>query len=273
MGLKQNLLKKIKINQLADQVLDSVGTPGGSIEGAAESAQRLNLDPLRQLLEMGDYTHRRERDLDLYLFTENNGNPVILVLDNELKIYRTTIEDVVLRKSPTTKEMLSIRNAIKILSDKDVVISRKKDTLARVLARLIDRLDLSFGPADIEALAQDGRDALQNNYADGVVETLTLFAELLGYVPAPKPFQLAHHRIWGRLEKIAPGDILFGPLVGFNLMRSTLFLIQGPISSRNKTALEALQHSASEDIKADLKGPEVWGALQKAVLDSPSHQM
>ena len=138
MGFKQNLLDKIRIDQLTARVGPVTGrhragrAPSPRSRGHAE------------MLEMGAFEHHRERDLDLYLFSGKNGESLILLPDNELKIYRTTIEDVALRKSPTVKEMVSIRNAIKILNDKDVVISSKTQTLERIHDDLVAGLDLSF---------------------------------------------------------------------------------------------------------------------------------
>jgi hypothetical protein len=81
------------------------------------------------------------------------GKTRILVLDNDLTIYHTTVEDVVLRKSPTVKEMVSIRNAIKILNDKDVVISKKEASLKTIRDICIDQLDLHYTAADIDGIA------------------------------------------------------------------------------------------------------------------------
>jgi len=41
------------------------------------------------------------RDLDLYVADTGTAVQKILVLDNELPIYRTTVADVAMRKSPT----------------------------------------------------------------------------------------------------------------------------------------------------------------------------
>ena len=80
----------------------------------------------RSLLEMSPYRYQKERDLDLFIEKIDGQPDNILVLDNELPIYRTTVEDVVIRKSPYTKEMLRIGNIIKILRDSDVKISRRE---------------------------------------------------------------------------------------------------------------------------------------------------
>jgi hypothetical protein len=254
MGFRENLLKKIQIEEIANGILRSIDPK--------DSTKRMDREAMRRLLEMGAYTFRKERDLDLYVLNEKE----ILALDNELKIYRTTAEDIGLRKSPTVKEMVSFRNAIKILNDKDVVVSRKADTVLRIRSELVAGLDLSFSAADIESLAADGDQALKNGYAEGVLEILALFAELLGYKKAPKIFQLSHHHTWGVLEQPRDGEWRFGPLVMFDLMHSSLKMIENPVSSLDKGALEKFRRAGKNADEADLSGDKVWQALQKAVL-------
>jgi len=70
MSFKDNLLKKIKINQLSRKVLASIGP--------AESGQKIDKDAMRSLLEMSSYQYQKERDLDLYiekLDGEQSKNP------------------------------------------------------------------------------------------------------------------------------------------------------------------------------------------------------
>ena len=254
MGFRENLLKKIQIEELADGILHSIDPQ--------DSTKRLDREAMRRLLEMGAYAYRKERDLDLYMLSETE----ILALDNELKIYRTTAEDIGLRKSPTVKEMVSFRNAIKILNDKDVVVSRKADTVSRIRSELIAALDLSFTAADIESLAADGDQALKNGYAEGVIEILALFAELLHFQNAPKTFQVSHHHTWGVLERPRDGEWRFGPLVMFDLMHNSLKMIENPVSTLDKEAMEKFRRAAKRADDADLAGEKVWQALQKAVL-------
>ena len=116
MAFKENLLSKIRIDQLAGQVRASIGPEG--------SEAKLDKNAMRQLLAMSPYVHRRERDLDLYVEDTAAAVKKILVLDNELPIYRTTIEDVAMRKSPEVGEMVKIRNIVKILRDSDVTSPR-----------------------------------------------------------------------------------------------------------------------------------------------------
>ncbi|RJQ69997.1 MAG: hypothetical protein C4519_21315 [Desulfobacteraceae bacterium] len=259
MGFRENLLQKVHIDRLADQVLRSLRP--------ADPPQRIDRAAMQDLLDLGDYEHRHERDLDLYFrITDGGGKQLIVVLDNELKLYHTTVEDVVLRKSPTVKEMVSIRNAIKILNDKDVVVSSKSDTLRRLQTELIDALDLSYTPADIEAFEADGRQALQNGYADGVTEVLTLLAEVLGYAKAPKAFQIPHHHVWGAMVKNEGIEIQMGPIVLFSLVHLTLRMVKQPISTLDKAALTRFQQVIRGEAQADLEGPAVFTALKEQVL-------
>ena len=171
MAFKENLLQKIRVDQLAVQVLASIGAEG--------TEAKLDKNSMRQLLALSPYVHRRERDLDLYVEDTDAPMKKILVLDSELPLYRTTVADVAMRKSPEVGEMVNLRNIVKILRDSDVKISRKAESLKAVQAECIARLDLSFNAEDINDIRRDGIASLESNYADGVNEALLLFAELL----------------------------------------------------------------------------------------------
>ena len=164
MSFKENLLKKIAIDKLTRKVLSTVGSP--------ESGRKLDRDAMRDLLTMGSFTFKQERDLDLYLLDTDEDKSKILVLDNELAVYHTTLEDVALRKSPTIKEMLSIRNAIKILNDSDVVVSKREESVKTVRNACIQLLDLSFEKSDLDAITSDGTASLENRYTDSIEELL-----------------------------------------------------------------------------------------------------
>ncbi|RJQ60755.1 MAG: hypothetical protein C4530_07035, partial [Desulfobacteraceae bacterium] len=113
MPFKENLLKKMKIDDLAQEIIGAYGPPG--------SGQRIDMEKAKQLLDMGGFRSFRERDLDLRILEGEESDGRILVLDNDLAIYRTSAADIALRKSPNVKEMVSIRNIKKILNDSDVV--------------------------------------------------------------------------------------------------------------------------------------------------------
>ncbi|MGD9330546.1 MAG: hypothetical protein PVJ53_04490, partial [Desulfobacterales bacterium] len=137
MSFKDNLRKKIEINDLAKRIVASMGPPN--------SGRRIDKDLVRKLLAEGGYEKLVQRDMELYRLPPLADEPRLLVLDNDLAIYRTSVDDVVLRKSPVVKEMLNIRNVIKILNDADVVISKKEVSLNTLREELIAELDLTFG--------------------------------------------------------------------------------------------------------------------------------
>jgi len=258
MSFKENLLRKIEIDRLSRRVLASIGS--------SESGLKIDKDAMRRLLKMSSYRHQKERDLDLYI-QERGGEPSrILVLDNELPIYETTVQDVVIRKSPYTKEMLSIRNIIKILNDSDVKRSRKQASLESVQQDCIDGLDLTYAADDIEAIAAEGNQSLDNSYTDGMLESLALFAELLGWRPPPKALRMRHHEILGAVAEKQGGEILYGPAVTLSRIDNSLVLFEAPISSVDKGAIAHFQKVARGEAKAAVEGKAVFEWLKNKVL-------
>lgn len=260
MAFKENLLQKIRIDQLAAQVLASIGPEG------AEA--KLDKNAMRQLLALSPYVPRRERDLDLYVEGSDASATKILVLDNELPLYRTTVADVVMRKSPEVGEMVSFRNIVKILKDSDVKISRKAESLKTIQAECIARLDLSFNAEDVNDIRRDGIASLESNYAEGVNESLLLFAELLGYRLPPKPFMVPHCTIYAAVYRKDSGESVVGPAVIFNLMRNDLMLADEQFGALDKEKVERFHAIAAGKEKAAVQGAAVFEHLQKAVLSS-----
>jgi hypothetical protein len=258
MSFKENLLTKIKIDRLAAKVIASIGP--------VESGSKVDKDAMRGLLEMSPYQYQKARDLDLYVQNIDQEKKKIFVLDNELPIYQTTIDDVAMRKSPLIKEMANIRNMIKILKDADVKISRKEESVKAIQGECIEQLDLSFSESDIDQIAKDGQASFERDYPDGVVECLDLFAELLDYEPAPKAFQLSRHHIIGQLSLQTGGEVLYGPMVIYNLLQGSLKLIEEQISSLDKPKIELVQEVAAGKQKAAVEGIDVFQYLNNTVL-------
>ncbi len=258
MGFKLELLKKIQIDRMTEKILATIGPSG--------SEQKVDKGLFRVLLEMAGYRHHRERDLDLYLPPEGSGQTHILVLDNDLPFYKTTGYDIAMRKSPTVKEMLNIGNIKKILNDGDVVVSKKADSVKTVQHACLSRLDLSFSIADIEAIAVDGAASLENGYAEGIQECLDLFAELLGFHPAPKAFMVDHHRIIGAVSRKEAGEIFFGPIVCFNLIHNRLFAVLSSIDSFDRIGLEKYQEVINGTEKPSLTGADVFQFLKTETI-------
>ena len=266
MGFRENLLTKITIDRLADMVIRSLKRPDSGISYDKEHMQ--------ELLALSPYTPIQQRDLNLYVRqgpddTAPDRKQIILVLDNGMAIYHSTIDDVVMRKSPTVKEMLSIRNAIKILNDKDVVVSKSDESVRTIQKEGIALLDLTYSQADIESLEKDGVNALANAYLEGVTECLTHFAELLGFLPSPKPFKKAHHQIWGQSVQKETGEIVLGPMVIYNVMSNTLKFWIEQVGAFDKEKRSQFEQVLADTMAPTLEGPEVFAHLTEMVMSLP----
>jgi hypothetical protein len=260
MGFKENMLQKMRFDALHRTIVGSLGSP--------DSGRRLDKDAVARLLKYSTYQARKIRDLDLYLKPDSGEPPEILLLDNELKIYKTTPEDVALRKSPTVKEMVSVRNAIKILNDKDVVVSKGRQTADALHAELVAALDLSFTAVDLDGMVADGKAALDNRYAQGVHEILSIFMEILEWPPAPKTLSLPHHHVWGARLPKGVNETVLSPIVIFSLINNALCLSEGQVRSRDPDRLDALSAIVAEagDDDEVVSGTAVWEALKRRAL-------
>lgn len=258
MGFKENLLKKIEIDRLYAQVANSLKGPDSGIHFDKQALQRL--------LAFGPYKPLKMRDLELYLLDKSAGGPQVLVLDNGVGIYNTTPEDVALRKSPTVKEMLSIRNAVKILRDSDVLVSKKEASLETIRRQCIDALDLTWRKEDISAIAIDGVASLESRYSEGVIEALDLFAELLGFEQAPRALRIPHVKIVGKVSERTGSAPLFGPAVLYSLIDNRLSLIEEPLSTQSREDFSRIQKIARGETPADREGADVFYFLKQAVL-------
>ena len=258
MSFKENLLQKINIDKMAKQVIASIGPP--------ESGRKVDKKTMRSLLEMASYTYRRKRDLDLFIEDVDAEKTRIVVLDNDLAIYNTTVYDVAMRKTPTVKEMMNPFNVVKILKDTDVVISKKEESVKTIQKECVDGLDLSYDESDLDEIVKDGTASLEREYADGVIESMDLFAEILGYSAPPKPFRIAHHKIVGALTQKPSGEVQFGPMVLYSIIHNSLKLIETRAGSFDREKLDFIQKVASGKEQASSEGPLVFEYLKKAAL-------
>jgi hypothetical protein len=259
MSFKENLLKKIRIDKLVDHIISTIGP--------IDSEKKVDKQAMRTLVEMAPYEMRKERDLELYV-KQNGPKEInrILVLDNDLSIYHTNIEDVALRKSPTVKEMVSIRNIIKILNDSDVVKSKKEESVRIIQKECIQQLNLNYTTSDIDQIKNDGKAALDWDDKDGVSESLDLFAELLNLAPPPKIFRMDNFKIFGKIHEGEKGELFYGPIILYSLIRNELKLIEKKIGSYDKAGIEMLHQIAKGNDKASKEKFEVFEYLYTAVL-------
>ncbi len=177
MAFIENLQHKIAVDRLTHRVIESLAP--------LESGRRPDFDAMRRLLALAGYQLRPLRDLELYCPDFSLQPNRILVLDRELPLYYTTIADVLIRKSPTIKEMVSIRNAIKILNDKDVIQAKGAAAVHLIRQESLAGLVWTYSREDIEAICEIGRVGLTQADAEAVVRSLEMLAELLDLHPPP----------------------------------------------------------------------------------------
>jgi hypothetical protein len=101
----------------------------------------------------------------------------------------------------------------------------------------IEALDLTCTAADLDAMAADGIEALETSRTEGVIECLTLFAELTDYKGPPKPFDLEARFIRGQLKPGPSGGWRFGPLVIYDQVGNILISIERQLDSRDEDDL------------------------------------
>ena len=100
MSFKENLKAKIKLDRLLQKLVSTMKEP----------PEKWWVDKVltQELLDMTDLEHKKFRDLHLYIRPLEGEIMEVLVFDNELPIYNTTVDDVALRRSPSWQEMFSI---------------------------------------------------------------------------------------------------------------------------------------------------------------------
>lgn len=248
----------MKINALARKVLSTVGPVGGSL--------KVDKEAMGELLALARYQKQEERELVLYCKSGADGKDRILVLDNDLTIYHTTLNDVLLRKNPTVKEMISIRNAIKILNDNDVVVSRKENSVQEIEKEGISFLNLSFTLQDIEEMERSSRLSLEQKNSKGILQGIDLFSELLGYHDAPGWLRMGGYVVRGGAAERKNRLSAFGPVLIYNPQEDSLVLVNDHIESHEKEKIEWIRKVASGQAKADQEGSAVFEFLKQAVV-------
>jgi hypothetical protein len=262
MSFKDNLLKKLELEKLAARIIASTGSP--------YTNRRIDKEAMRKLLEMSPYQHMQERDLDLYV--KNSGNEVkkILVLDNELPVFRSTVKDVVVRRSPRTLEMWRISTIRHILDDSDIKESKGAESVQTVLRDVLSRLDLDYTEADVHNLTSEAMAWLAGREAGKVEEMLELFAALLGYRKLPAYFGLDQAVGYGRASPGAHKETVFGPLVLYRSGDNILQWLDKRISPSDRQQVEFLQSVAAGRTSVPVTGDAVFEKLETMILAQPA---
>ncbi len=260
MSFKDNLKSRIGLDKLVGKINAGMRETQGK--------RYVNKDAVRDLLAMTGFKHIKTRDLHLYAGSPEEGAVgEVLVLDNELPIYRSTVEDVAMRKTPNWKEMLRIANIKKILNDSDVIIRRGRQTIERLYEDAASRLDLSCTEEDLKRMAGDARRAFDARSRAEVAESLELFLELLGFEAVALGAPEGDFSMYSR-----PGldrddeEILYEDWVLFSDSRLDLLLLKGSFPMDSDMAIAEVIQCARGERRADFKGAEVFDYLAELAL-------
>jgi hypothetical protein len=264
MSFKENLKAKIKLDRLLQKLVSTIREPPG----------RWWLDKAltQELLDMTDLEHMKVRDLHLYVRPLEGDIMEVLVFDNELPIYHTTVADVALRKSPHWKQMFSIRNIKKIMNDQDVIISKGKESFKRLRAHAMALVDLTYTRDDLTLLLEDARQALDQKSITQIQESFDLFFELLDFQPVSLGVLEQDLQIFARLKLIGSAVPEFENLILFDEKTLSLGLMKGAFSPQSDLDLAwVVQYARGEKI-ADLQGIDVFEFLAELALEKAQSQ-
>jgi hypothetical protein len=188
----------------------------------------------------------------------------VLVFDNELALYHSTVDDVALRKSPEWKEMVSIRNVRRILNDKDVVVSKGKESIRRIYGDALSGLDLSYSEKDMAALAAEASRALEQKSLEGIEEALELFSQVLGFQAVN--LAVLEKDLQALAIPKANGGSLLENLLLFSAERFWMGLRRDTFSPENERDLAQIGAWARGEEPPDQEGPAVFQFLADRAL-------
>jgi hypothetical protein len=259
MSFKENLKAKIRLDRLFRQLVSTIKEPPG----------KWWLDKVltQQLLDMTDLEYKKFRDLQLYIRPLEGEIKEVLVFDNELPIYHTTVADVALRKSPHWQEMFSLRNIRKIMNHHDVLVSKGKESLKRLHANALALLDLTYTRADLEMLVEDARRGLEQKSIAPIRESLDLFFALLDFQEMFLGGPEQNLQIFAGPKLNDGAFTAFEHLILFDEETLSLGLKKGAFSPQNDSDLAWVTEYARSEVPADLTGLDVFEFLVELALD------
>ena len=259
MAFKENLKAKIKL----DNLLHKIGATMRETPGQRRLDKRLT----QVLIDMTDLEYKKVRDLHLYVRPFEGEIMEVLVFDNELPIYHTTVDDVALRKSPEWKEMFSIKNIKKVMNDQDVIVSKGKESLKRIYDSAVALLDLTYNRDDLALLVADARQALEQKSLVKLQESFDLFFELLDYQPVSLGILEHDLQIFARPKTNGGKATLFEDPIFFDEDSFALGLRKGTFSPQKDLDLAWVMQYAQGEKAGDLQGPEVFQFLADLAME------
>jgi len=264
MSFKENLKAEIKLNRLLQKLVSTIREPPGK--------RWLDKVLTQELLDMTDFEYKKASNLHLYKRPLEGEIMEVLVFDNELPIYHTTMADVALRKSPHWKQMFSIRNIKKIMNDQDVIISKGKESLKRLHTDALALLDLTYTRDDLTLLLEDARKGLDQKSIAQIQESFDLFFELLDFQPVSLGVPEQGLKIFAGPKLNGDAVPAFEHLILFDEETLSLGLKKGAFSPQSNLDLAWVMKYARREEPADLKGIDVFKFLVELALDKAQSQ-
>ncbi|MDY0362150.1 MAG: hypothetical protein RBR08_11915 [Desulforegulaceae bacterium] len=250
MDMFRNIKKKITIDFLVKKIELSLNSENGY--------SKIDHESLKIFLKTCGYESVSKRGLEL--FVKNETLPKVIVNDALIGLYETDVDDVVLRKAPTLKEMISFKNAKKILSDSDVLKSVKKDTLDYLRTSYIKNLD--FSDIDKDLLLKEEKILFDADDFKGFFELALVFFELgsLKYIP----FLSKKYNLYIFGEKFEKGNDSFFQNIGLLDKNNNAFLF-----TKNQISEKKFKDilSGEAEKKVFLKGYDAISEMGKMIED------
>jgi hypothetical protein len=248
MSFEENLRRKITLDRKA-QALEA------AIPAQKQPYGHINKQQVRDFLALTPFKPQSLRGLEIYALDSRE----VLVLDNELPLYRdVSPEEVAMRRNPEVKEMLKLSNVKKILTDTDILMAKGRATIKRIHDEMVQGLDLTFAPEDINGIAAAGRRALEMGRPVEMAEQLELLFELLGYQEM--------ERMDGGLYYGQPEPEGWRDPVLEAEPETDLMLVRGVFNPEREEDMEELLKVASGARRADARGGEVFSFLAREIL-------
>ena len=259
MSFKENLKAKIKADELLRKLVSTMKEPPGK--------WWVDTVLIQELIDMTDLEHKKFRDLQLYIRPLDGEIMEVLVFDNELAIYHTTVADVALRKSPFWQEMFSIRNIKKIMNHHDVLVSKGKESLKKIHANALALLDLTYTRDDLMLLIEDARGGLERKSIEQVQESLDVFVDLLDFEPLLIAVVEGNLQVFARPAHKNGAVPAFENLILFDRETLSLGLKKGAFSPEDDLDLAWVMQYVHSEKAADLKGMDVFKFLAELALE------
>jgi hypothetical protein len=264
MSFKENLKLRIKLDALLRRLISTIKEP--------PAKWWVDRVLIQELLDMTDLEHKKFRDLHLYIRPLESDIMEVLVFDNELPIYHTTLDDVALRKSPRWQEMFSIRNIKKIMNHHDVLVSEGKESLKRIHANAVGLLDLTYTRDDLGVLLVEARRGLDHKSIEQIQESFDLFFSLLDFQLVPLDLLDQDLQVFARPR--LNGGVLraFEHLILFDEENLQVGLKKGVFSPQRGLDLAWVMQYGRGEKTADLYGPDVFDFLSELALEEAKIQ-